>query len=258
MRLTINDLQQKKNTVPIVMATAYDSWMARIIDEIVDSILVGDSLGMVVQGHETTLPVTLDEMIYHTRMVVRGSRHAFVICDMPFLSYQSSVRDAVISAGRCLKEGFAQAVKLEGGKSIVAQIEAITHSGIPVIGHLGLTPQSINIIGGYKKQAKSKADADLLLEDAIAIEAAGAGLLVLENIPHGLGKLVSESLSIPTIGIGAGPDCDGQVQVFHDLFGLNPDFLPRHATKFCESGTDMINATQKYANQVRTKKFISQ
>jgi 3-methyl-2-oxobutanoate hydroxymethyltransferase len=257
MRITLKDLLNKKGKTPIVMATAYDAWTAKIVDEAVDCILVGDSLGMVVQGHDTTIPVTMEDMIYHTRMVVRGSKNAFVISDLPFLSYQCSISEAVYSAGQCLKEGYAQAVKLEGGEFVVPQIKAMTQSGIPVVAHLGLTPQSINVFGGYDKRAKSKSASDQLIKDAEMVEMAGANMLVLENIPYDLAKQVSEHLTIPTIGIGAGADCDGQVQVFHDLFGLNPDFTPRHATKFANCGRDMVNGIQKFAKEVRSGKFMS-
>ena len=256
-RLTIVDLLKMKNSSPIVMATAYDKWMAKIVDHAVDTILVGDSLGNVIQGKETTLPVTLEEMIYHTRMVMRGADRAFVIGDMPFLSYQPSVRDAVISAGRLMKEGLCQAVKLEGGSAFVPQIEAIISCGVPVIGHLGLTPQSIHAFGGHGKRAKTKEAAELLVQEARAIENAGVSMVVLENIAHETAKQVSEALQIPTIGIGAGPHCDGQVQVFHDLFGLTPEFIPRHAVQFTNSGLDMIEGVKRYASEVRSGTLIS-
>ncbi len=257
MRITITDLQKMKKKTPIVMATAYDAWMAEIVDHAVDMILVGDSLGNVVQGHETTIPVTLEDIIYHSRMVLRGAKKAFVVSDLPFLSYQTSVRDAVISAGRCLKESFSQAVKLEGGKTVVPHIKAIVACGIPVIGHLGLTPQSINIFGGHGKRAKTKKAATDLMDDAKAIEQAGVSMIVLENIPHDLAGEVTDALSVPTIGIGAGPKCDGQVQVFHDLFGLFPDFTPRHAVKYMNGGTDMIKGIKKFAKDVKAGKLIS-
>lgn len=239
------------------MATAYDNWTAEIVDHAVDAILVGDSLGNVVQGHETTLPVKLKDIIYHTQLVMRGARQAIVISDLPFLSYQPSVRDAVISAGRCLKEGLSQAVKLEGGKEVVPQIEAIVACGIPVVGHVGLTPQSINILGGHGKQAKTSSAADQMMNDVKAIEEAGVSMIVLENIPHQLAGQITKKSKVPTIGIGAGPDCDGQVQVFHDLFGLYPDFSPRHAVKYTDCGHDMIAGIKKYAEDVRSGKLIS-
>ena len=257
MRKTIRDIVDKMNRTPIVMVTAYDAWSAAIVDVSVDCILVGDSLGMVVQGRENTIPVTLDEMIYHTKMVMRGSEQACVVCDLPFLSYQTSVRDAILSAGRCLKEGCAQAVKLEGGKSIVPQIAGIVESGMPVVGHLGLTPQSINVFGKYGKQAKSDSEAQRLLEEAKAIEEAGVSMIVLESIPHALARQVTVDIGVPTIGIGAGADCDGQVQVFHDLFGLSPGFTPRHAKQYTSSGTDMMRGIGEYAEQVRAKSFMS-
>ncbi|PCI29436.1 MAG: 3-methyl-2-oxobutanoate hydroxymethyltransferase [SAR324 cluster bacterium] len=256
MRVTIRELLAKKGSSPIVVATAYDAWMAGIVDEAVDMILIGDSLGMVVQGQESTIPVTLDEMIYHTRMVVRGSKKAFILADLPFLSYQSSVRDAVIAAGRLLKEGYAQGVKLEGGKRVVPQVEAMVAAGIPVLGHLGLTPQSIHAFGSYGKRAKNQEAANLLVEDALALEQAGVSMIVLENIPHALAARVSKVLAIPTIGIGAGADCDGQVQVFHDLFGFS-DFAPRHAVRYLDCGQEMKQAMQKFAAAVRSRDFIS-
>jgi len=257
MRTTIAQLLKKKNATPVVMTTAYDAWMSHIVDQSSDIILVGDSLGNVVQGHKTTLPVTLEEMIYHGRMVVRGSAKALVLLDLPFLSYQTSISDAVMSAGRCLKEGLCQAVKLEGGKQVTPQIEAIAESGIPVVGHLGLTPQSINVFGGYGKRAKTQSEADILKEDALALQEAGACMIVLENIPHELAAEVTGSLQALTIGIGAGPHCDGQVQVFHDLFGLYPDFSPRHAVKYTDSGKEMMGAVKKYAEDVRSGRLLS-
>lgn len=257
MRTTIKQLLEKKDNTPIVMATAYDAWMAGVVDEHVDAILVGDSLGMVVQGHDSTIPVTMDEMVYHSRMVARGSKKAFIICDLPFMSYQSSVKDAVDAAGRCLKEGAAQAVKLEGGVNMVPQIKAITSCGIPVVGHLGLTPQSINMIGSYKKQAKSKDDAKRLLEDAKAIAQAGASMIVVENIPHDLAEKLAKAVPIPIIGIGAGGKCDGQVQVFHDLFGLYPKLKINHVVKFADCGLEMEKAIASYAEEVRSGRLVS-
>ncbi|MCP4295378.1 MAG: 3-methyl-2-oxobutanoate hydroxymethyltransferase [Proteobacteria bacterium] len=257
MRITIKSLLAQKGETPIVVVTAYDAWMAAVVDDAVDVILVGDSLGMVVQGQESTLPVSLEEMIYHTKMVVRGSKKAFILSDLPFLSYQSSVRDAVISAGRLMKEGHAQGVKLEGGKRVTPQVIAMVDAGIPVCGHLGLTPQSIHSFGGYGKRAKTKEAANKLLEESLALEAAGISMLVLENIPHNLAAKVSQNLQIPTIGIGAGGECDGQVQVFHDIFGLYPDFTPRHAVKFTESGVEMRKAMVQYADSVKSRAFIS-
>jgi len=257
MRQSIPSTTNKKGESKIVVVTAYDACSAKLVDGIVDMILVGDSLGMVVQGNENTIPVTLDEMIYHTKMVVRGSEHSVIAVDLPFLTYQTSVTDAIYSSGRCLKEGGAQAVKLEGGFSVAPQIKGIVDAGIPVIGHLGLTPQSVHIFGGYGKQAKSEAEANKLVEDALAIQDAGVCMIVLENIPHDLAEKVSKLLKIPTIGIGAGGGCDGQVQVFHDLFGLYPDFMPRHAVRYAQCGSEIREAVQKYRDDVRSGEFIS-
>jgi 3-methyl-2-oxobutanoate hydroxymethyltransferase len=258
-RHSITDLLAKKpKGEPIVMVTAYDAAMARLVDEAVDSILVGDSLGMVVQGHDTTLPVTLDEIVYHTRMVMRGSRLAFVVADLPFLSYQASVEDAVRAGGRCLKEGGAQGVKLEGGAAFAPHVRALVTCGIPVVGHLGVTPQSIHALGGFGKQAKSEDGARRLMDDALALQEAGAAMIVLENIPHPLAAEVSARLAVPTIGIGAGGRCDGQVQVFHDLFGLIPEFTPRHAVRYGNCGEAIRAAIAEYAGDVRAKKFVSQ
>ena len=258
MRKTIPGLKKMKGETPIVMVTAYDATMARLVDQAVDAILVGDSLGMVVQGRDSTLPVTLEEMVYHTGMVYRGSESAVIIADLPFLSFQPSVELAVLSAGKCLKEASAQAVKLEGGGPVLPQVRAITDYGIPVVAHLGLTPQGVNSFGGYGKQAKNEPAAGKLLEEAQALEEAGASLLVLENIPHDLAGRVTEALAIPTIGIGAGPSCDGQVQVFHDLLGLIPDFLPRHAKRYDETGKSIVDAIARYAQDVRQNKFVSE
>ena len=257
MRITINELLGKKNKTSIVAITAYDAWMASMVDEQADLILVGDSLGNVVQGHLNTLPVTLDEMIYHTKMVARGSKNAFLVTDLPFMSYQSSIEQAVTSAGRCLKEGFAQAVKLEGGKSMLPQVKAIVSCGIPVIGHLGLTPQSINALGTYSKQGKSNQKAKEIIDDAILLEKAGASMIVLENVPHELAKKITKKLTILSIGIGAGAGCDGQIQVFHDIFGLFPEFTPRHAVKFLDGGKEIKKAMNNYAKEVRENKLIS-
>jgi len=247
-----------KNMQKLAMVTAYDAWMATMADEAVDIILVGDSLGMVVQGQSSTLPVTLDEMIYHTKMVSRASSNAFLVMDLPFLSYQTSVKDALRNAGRCLKETMAQMVKLEGGTRVLPQIKALSDSGIPIMGHLGLTPQSIHSIGSYVKQAKTKKEADLLINEALQVEKAGASMIVLENIPHDLAKIVTNELKIQTIGIGAGPSCDGQVQVFHDLLGLYPNFSPRHAVNFLKLGKKIQKAIRQYAEKVRMDELISE
>ena len=257
MRKTITDLLKQKGKSPLVVITAYDAPMAALVDSAVDAVLVGDSLGMVVQGHDSTLPVTLEDVLYHTRMVARGVRSAFLIADLPFMSYQVSVEQAVRSAGRLVQEGGAQAVKLEGGADFAEHVRAIARCGIPVAGHLGLTPQSIHALGGYGKRAKADAEARHLLEDAQALEAAGLTLLVLENIPHDLAREVTAALKIPTIGIGAGPHCDGQVQVLHDLLGLFPDFQPRHAVRYLEGGKAIREAVEKYAGDVRAGRLVS-
>lgn len=257
-RSTMPRLAAFKGRAPIVMVTAYDASMAALVDEFVDMILIGDSVGMVVQGHDSTIPVTLEEMIYHTRIVARGSARACLIADMPFLSYQTSVGDAVRSAGRLLKEGHAQAVKLEGGLPVTPQVKAIVESGIPVVGHLGVTPQSVNILGGYGKQGKTEDSAKELLDAAVALDSAGMSMVVLENIPHDLAKQVTGAIGAATIGIGAGPHCDGQVQVFHDLMGLYPEFKPRHAKRYIEGGEDIRQAMRDYAREVRDGEFMSE
>lgn len=258
MRKTLTALRKLKGETPIVMITAYDATMAALVDPHVDAILVGDSLGMVVQGHDSTLPVTLDEMVYHTRLVARGSAQALLIGDLPFGSYQASVSDAMHAAARLMKEGGAQAVKLEGGQAVCPQVRALSEAGIPVVGHLGLTPQSIHAFGGFGKRAKEAGEAKRLLEDALALQEAGAGMVVLENIPHDLAADLTAKLAMPTIGIGAGPRCDGQVQVFHDLLGLIPEFTPRHAVQYMAGGKSMGEAVQAYAADVRTGKLVSQ
>ncbi|OGG96748.1 MAG: 3-methyl-2-oxobutanoate hydroxymethyltransferase [Candidatus Lambdaproteobacteria bacterium RIFOXYD2_FULL_50_16] len=256
-RLTIADLAKLKGNSPLVVATAYDTNMARLIDGAVDAIIVGDSLGMVIAGLENTLAVTLDQMVYHCSLVARGARRSFIIGDLPFLSYQLSPEQALLSAGRLIVEGGVQAVKLEGGISCLAQIEKIVSAGIPLIGHLGMEPQKVHLYGGFGKQAKDETGAQKLKIEAHAVEEAGASALVLENIPHDLAKQITEDLCIPTIGIGAGAHTDGQVQVYHDLFGLDPDFTPRHAVQYRELGKEIREAVREYADQVRARKFES-
>lgn len=257
MRCSITKLLAMKGQTPLVMVTAYDATMAKLVDEAVDCILVGDSLGMVVQGLDTTVPVTLEEILYHTRMVARGIKHAFLIADLPFLTYQVSDQDALRSAGRCLKEASAQAVKVEGGMAVLSQVHAMTAVGIPVVGHLGVTPQSIHALGGYGKRGRDEAEAARLIEESLALQEAGACMLVLENLPHELARTITARLRILTIGIGAGPHCDGQVQVFHDLMGLLPDFTPRHAKRYFEGGLGIQTAIRKFADDVRAGEFIS-
>ncbi len=257
MRTTILELQKmKKAGQRIAMLTAYDATAAHWVESAgIPAILVGDSLGMVVQGHDTTLPVRLDEMIYHTRMVVRGTQKALIISDMPFMSYQVTPEGALISAGRLMQEGGAGAVKLEGGMTIAPTIARLTAIGIPVMGHVGLTPQSVHQLGGYRVQGRSADAAERLIEDALAVEAAGAFAIVLETIPAPLAQQVTERLRIPTIGIGAGPGCDGQVQVFHDLLGLIENFTPRHAKHYAELGAAITEAVRTYSREVESGVF---
>ncbi|OGH04722.1 MAG: 3-methyl-2-oxobutanoate hydroxymethyltransferase [Candidatus Lambdaproteobacteria bacterium RIFOXYD1_FULL_56_27] len=256
-RKTVPALAQQKGVTPLVVLTAYDYSQARLVDGIVDVILVGDSLGMVVAGLENTLAVTLDQMIYHCSLVARGAKSSLLVGDMPFLSYQVSPEQALESAGRFVAQAGMQSVKLEGGIDFVPQIKKIVAAGIPVMGHLGMQPQWINLYGGYGKQAKTEASAQKLLEEALALEKAGIWALVLENIPHETAHKVSQALSIPTIGIGAGPHCDGQVQVWHDLFGLDPEFAPRHAVRFRELGKEMKAGAEAYAQAVKTGQLLS-
>ncbi|MEJ5227540.1 3-methyl-2-oxobutanoate hydroxymethyltransferase [Thermodesulfovibrio sp.] len=257
MRFTVTDLLAKKREKQkITMLTAYDYPFAQIVDEAgIDMILVGDSLSMVIQGNETTLPVTVDEIIYHTKIVVRATKRAMVVADMPFMSYQISVEDAVRNAGRLVKEAGAQAVKLEGGREIIRQIKAITEAEIPVIGHLGLTPQAVLRMGGYKLQGKIPEQAQRIKEDAILLQEAGVVAIVLEVIPSGLAKDITESLEIPTIGIGAGVNCDGQVLVVHDLLGLFEKFTPKFVKKYLNLRDEILKAIKQYKEEVEKGEF---
>lgn len=233
------------------MLTAYDYSTAKLIDESgVNSILVGDSLGNVILGYEDTISVTMEDMIHHGAAVARGAKNALVVVDMPFMSYQTSVYDAVVNAGRLMKEGRAGAVKLEGGEEVCPQIKAITAAGIPVVAHLGLTPQSIHAFGGHKVQGKTENAAKKILEDAKAVELAGAFALVLECVPAKLAELVTKNISIPTIGIGAGNVCDGQVLVYQDMLGMFSDFTPKFVKKFANVGEVMTKAFQEYIKAV--------
>jgi 3-methyl-2-oxobutanoate hydroxymethyltransferase len=240
----------------ITMLTAYDTPFARILDEAgIDILLIGDSVGSVVAGYPNTLPVTIEEMIYHTKAVVRGTGHALVVIDMPFMSYQISIEDAKRNAGRMIKDSGAEAVKLEGGVNMKGVIKAITDIDIPVMGHIGLTPQSIHQMGGYKVQGKAEEQKRKLMEDAIAVEEAGAFSLVLECIPTELATEITERLSIPTIGIGAGVHCDGQVLVIHDVLGLLGDFRPKFVKSYADLRTIISQAVTEYRDEVRNAKF---
>jgi len=256
-RIAITDLKaKKKRGERIVMMTCYDYPSARLLEAAsVDILFIGDTLGMVVLGYDTTIPVTMDEMLHHTKAVVRGSSRAHVLADMPFMSYQASPEDALRNAGRLLKEGGAQSVKLEGGVQVAETIRLIVEAGIPVMGHIGLTPQSINQLGGYKVQGKTPAAAVRLVNDAVALEQAGAYAIVLECVPAQLAKTITERLAVPTIGIGAGPRCDGQVQVFHDLLGLFDAFVPKHAKRYADLGSQITEAVRAYAADVREGRF---
>ncbi len=256
---TIKDfLKKKKDGKKITMLTAYDFPFAQIVDKAgIDVILVGDSLGMVVQGLENTLPVTMDEMIYHTKMVSRAVHNAMILGDMPFMSYQTGIRDAVKNAGRFLKEAGAAGVKLEGGAEVAEHIRAMTKSDIPVMAHIGLTPQSIHRMGGYKVQGKTDESASKLIDEAHRVEDAGAFSLLLEAIPVNLAKKITQELSIPTIGIGAGPHCDGQVLVLHDVLGLFERFVPKFVKQYDNLKEKAVTAIKKYKEEVEKGKFPS-
>ncbi len=248
--------EMKKKGEKITALTAYDATFARILDEAgVEVILVGDSLGMVIQGRETTLQVTLEDVIYHTRAVSRGIKRAHLVADMPFMSYQISPEQALESAGRLIKEGFAEAVKLEGGVERAETIRKITSAGIPVMGHIGLTPQSVHKFGGYRVQGRDEEQARYLLESAKAIEEAGAYALVLESIPWPLAKKITESISIPTIGIGAGKYTDGQILVIYDLLGMDKEFNPRFLKKYADLHTLITEAVGMYIKEVKEEIF---
>lgn len=257
MKSTVSTFrEQKAKGEKISMLTAYDYSTAKLMDEAgINGILVGDSLGMVVLGYEDTLPVTMEDMIHHTAAVCRGAKNTLVVGDMPFMSYQVSVEEAVYNAGRLMKEGRCQAVKLEGGASVCPQIRAITNASIPVMAHIGLTPQSINAFGGFKVQGKSEEAAKKLLEDAKAVEEAGAFAVVLECVPAKLAELISKSISIPTIGIGAGAGCDGQILVYQDMLGLFSDFTPKFVKKYANVGEMMTQAFRDYIADVQEGSF---
>lgn len=252
MKNTVSTFQAaKERGEKLTMLTAYDYSTAKLIDEAeINAILVGDSLGNVILGYEDTVSVTMEDMIHHGVAVSRGAKNALVVIDMPFMSYQTSVYDAVVNAGRLMKEGRANAVKLEGGVEVAPQIKAITDAGIPVMAHIGLTPQSVNAFGGYKVQGKTTEAAQKLLEDAKAVQEAGAFSVVLECVPAKLAKLVSEKLTIPTIGIGAGADCDGQVLVYQDMLGMFSDYVPKFVKHFAKVGDVMTQAFKDYKTEV--------
>jgi 3-methyl-2-oxobutanoate hydroxymethyltransferase len=256
-RITPDQIQQMKaRGERIPMLTAYDYPVARILDEAgVPMLLVGDTLGMVVLGNDSTLPVTVDDIIRHTQAVVRGAKHALVIADLPFGSFQVSPEETMRQAIRIMKEAGPQAVKLEGGVRVAASVRALVEAGIPVMGHVGMTPQSVNVFGGFKVQGRTEAAARALLDDVRALEEAGAFAIVLELVPAPLAKLITERASVPTIGIGAGVDCDGEVQVIYDILGLFPDFTPRHTKRYADIGASIRQAAQTYLAEVRDRTF---
>lgn len=248
--------EQKKNGEKIVMLTAYDYPSAKLAEEAgVDMILVGDSLGMVVLGYDSTIPVTLDDMIHHTKAVTRGASRAFVVTDLPFLTYHGTIEETLRNAGRIMQEGLAKAVKIEGGAELAPLIRRCTQAGIPVVGHIGLTPQSVHQLGGYKVQGKTPEAAQKLLDDAKALEEAGVFALVMECVPEQLATLISKQLSIPTIGIGAGAGCDGQVLVYHDILGYGAGRVPKFVKRYGEAGTIIHQAIAQYAHEVRAGAF---
>jgi len=257
MRVTITEIKemkQRKEKIP--MLTAYDYVTAKMVDEAgVPLILVGDSLGMVMLGYESTIPVTIEEMIHHTKAVVRGAKKALIIGDMPFMTYHVSVSDALYNAARFIQEGAAQAVKLEGGEVVAEKVRRLVDCGIPVMGHIGLTPQSMHQLGGFKVRGKAVEEAQKLLNDARVLEEAGAFAIVLECTPAPLSKLITERLTIPTIGIGAGPDCDGQVQVISDILGLYTDFVPKHAKQYARLAGEIKTAVSSYISEVKSLSF---
>ena len=257
MRVTIGEIKEmKQRGDKIPMLTAYDYSTARLLDEAgVALILVGDSLGMVMLGYESTIPVTMDEMIHHTKAVVRGTKHALVVGDMPFMTYHVSIDDALRNATRFIQEGGAQAVKLEGGEVVADRVSRLVACGIPVQGHIGLTPQSVHQIGGYKVVGKTPEVAVRLLNDARALEEAGVFSIVLECVPAPLSKLITERVTVPTIGIGAGKNCDGQVQVVSDLLGLFTDFVPKHAKQYAKLNQAITSAVADYITEVKAETF---
>jgi len=256
-KITIRDIQKLKGgDTPFATITAYDYVSAQNADAVdIPLLLVGDSAAMVVYGMENTIPISMDELLFLVRAVCRGTKKALVVADMPFMSYQASVEDAVRNAGRFVKEGGACAIKLEGGTPYTAQIRAIIDAGIPVMGHVGLLPQSYNLSSGYRIQGKSKHEADKIIEDAEAVQESGAFAVVLEGVPGDLAERITKLLDIPTIGIGAGPFCDGQIQVYHDILGLYGDFSPKHAKRYGNFGVEIQKKLAEYKNEVEGKTF---
>ena len=256
-RITVRNISEmKRRGEKIPMITAYDYTTAILADAAqIPIILVGDSLGMVVLGYESTVPVTLEDMIHHVKMVARGSKNALIVADLPFMSYRVDPAQALGNAARLMQEGGAHTVKLEGGENVAPIVRSIVECGIPVMGHIGVTPQSVNFYGGYRVRGRSSKEAAQLLKDALALEAAGAYAVVLEMVPTPLSRLISQKLTIPTIGIGAGPDCDGQVQVLHDMLGLFTDFVPKHAKKYADLAQVIQEAFVRYGSEVREGAF---
>ena len=259
-KITIRDIQKLKGgDTPFATITAYDYVSAKNADAVdIPLLLVGDSAAMVVYGMENTIPISMDELIFLVRAVCRGTEKALVVADMPFMSYQASVEDAVRNAGRFVKEGGAGAIKLEGGIPYLSQIRAIIDAGIPVMGHVGLLPQSFHLSSGYRIQGKTKFEAEKIYEDALAVQESGAFSVVLEGIPADLAERITETLEIPTIGIGAGPKCDGQIQVYHDILGLYGDMVPKHTKQYGNFGVEIRKKLSEYKNEVEVRKFPSQ
>lgn len=258
MKLTTQNIREQKRKSKLVAVTAYDFTTASLVDELVDVILVGDSLGMVIGGESNTLSVKLEDVIYHSKAVSKALEHAHLVADMPFLTYQTGWEEAVRNAGRLLAEGKAEAVKLEGGAVVAEVVEKMVGYGIPVMGHIGLTPQSVHAFGGFKVQGKTEATRHAIMQDALALEDAGVYSMVLEGIPHDLAKEISDRVQIPTIGIGAGHFCDGQVLVMQDLLGMNPNFNPKFVKKYANLAEIIKGAVQEYASEVREGAFPTQ
>ena len=256
-KTTISDIQKlKDNKKPFATITAYDYLSAKNVDSVdIPLILVGDSAAMVVYGMDNTIPISMDEMMFLVKAVCRGAKKALIVADMPFMSYQASIEDAVRNAGRFIKEGGAAAIKLEGGIPYISHVQAIIDAGIPVMGHVGLLPQSYHLSSGYRIQGKSNSEAEKIIQDAQALQSAGVFSIVLEGIPGDLAKKITKGLNIPTIGIGAGPDCDGQIQVYHDILGLYDDFIPKHTKRFGNLFKNIQDKLIDYKNEVQKMKF---